>query len=86
MENLALLYPFTVQKKRLEIYIFMNFSTEFKPIYFPDGKFPINQQMKMSLFYAKQRVLRVEQTEKNAALCPKKIIRHSAALCMIHFI
>ena len=68
----------------------MNSSTEFKPIFFPDGKFPINQQMKMSLFYAKQCVLgdlfSVEQAEKNAALCPKRIIRHSAALCMIHFI
>ena len=46
--------------------------------------------MEKSLFYAKQRVLgdlfSVEQTEKNAALCQKKIIRHSAALCMIHFI
>ena len=86
MENLALLYPFTVQKKRSEIYIFMNSSTEFNPIFFPDRKFPINQQIEMSLFHAKQRVLRVEQAEKNAALCPKKIIRHSAALCMIHFI
>ncbi len=68
----------------------MNSSTEFKPIYFPDCKFPVNQQMEKSLFYAKQRVLgdlfSVEQAEKNAALCPKRIIRHSAALCMIHFI
>jgi len=68
----------------------MNFSTEFNPIYFPDCKFPINQQMEMSLFHVKQRVLgvlySVEQAEKNAALRPKKIIRHSAALCMIHFI
>ena len=84
MENLALLYPFAVQKKRLEIYIFMNFSTEFKPICFPDCKSPVNQQMEKPLFYAKQRVLgdlfSVEQTEKNAALCPKRIIQHSAAL------
>ena len=68
----------------------MNFSTEFKPIYFPDCKFPVNQQMEKSLFYAKQCVLgdlfSVEQAEKNAALCPKRIIRHSAALYMIHFI
>ena len=68
----------------------MTFSTEFNPIYFPDCKFPINQQMEMSLFHAKQRVLgvlfSVEQAEKYAALCPKRIIRHSAALCMIHFI
>ena len=68
----------------------MNSSTEFKPIYFTDSKFPIVQQMEKSLFHAKQRVLGdlffVEQAEKNAALCPKRIIRHSAALCMIHFI
>ena len=68
----------------------MNFSTEFNPIYFPDCKFPVNQQLEKSLFYAKQRVLGdlffVEQTEKNTALCPKRIIRHSAALSMIHFI
>ena len=68
----------------------MNSSTEFKPIYFTDCKFPIVQQMEKSLFYAKQRVLgdlfSVEQTEKNTALCPKRVIRHSAALCMIHFI
>ena len=62
----------------------MNFSTEFKPIYFPDCKSHVNQQMEKPLFYAKQRVLgdlfSVEQAEKNAALCPKRIIRHCAAL------